>query len=75
MKAIRIEAFRNPAEVAKAVDIPDVGAPAAGEMVIAIEASLSRTHSVEQRTQHELWRYGHDRSKSPPDRPCCPTAR
>jgi NADPH:quinone reductase-like Zn-dependent oxidoreductase len=39
MKAIRIETFGRPAEVLKAVDIPDVGAPAAGEVVIALEAS------------------------------------
>jgi hypothetical protein len=39
MKAIQIEAFGNPAEVVKAVDISDVGAPAAGEVVIALEAS------------------------------------
>src|SRR5262245_34328041 len=39
MKAIQIEAFGNPAEVVKAVDIPDVGAPTAGEVVIALEAS------------------------------------
>src|SRR5437879_3373824 len=25
--------------------------------------------------QHDLWRYRYDRSKSPPNRPCCPTAR
>jgi NADPH:quinone reductase-like Zn-dependent oxidoreductase len=39
MQAIQIEAFGNPAEVMKVVDIPDVGAPAAGEVVIALEAS------------------------------------
>jgi NADPH:quinone reductase-like Zn-dependent oxidoreductase len=39
MKAIQIEAFGNPIEVVKAVDVPDVGAPAAGEVVIAVEAS------------------------------------
>src|ERR1700722_15789988 len=39
MQAIQIEAFGNPAEVLKLVDIPDVGAPAAGEVVIALEAS------------------------------------
>ena len=39
MQAIQIEAFGNPAEVVKAVDIPDVGAPAAGAVVIALEAS------------------------------------
>jgi NADPH:quinone reductase-like Zn-dependent oxidoreductase len=39
MKAIQIETFGNPAEVVHAVDIPDVGAPAAGEVVIALEAS------------------------------------
>jgi NADPH:quinone reductase-like Zn-dependent oxidoreductase len=39
MQAIQIEAFGNPAEVLKVVEIPDVGAPAAGEVVIALEAS------------------------------------
>jgi NADPH:quinone reductase-like Zn-dependent oxidoreductase len=39
MKAIQIEAFGNPAEVMKLVDIPDVGPPAEGEVVIALEAS------------------------------------
>jgi NADPH:quinone reductase-like Zn-dependent oxidoreductase len=39
MKAIQIETFGNPAEVAKLVDIPDVGTPEAGEVVIAVEAS------------------------------------
>jgi NADPH:quinone reductase-like Zn-dependent oxidoreductase len=39
MQAIQIEAFGNPAEVLKVVEIEDVGAPAAGEVVIALEAS------------------------------------
>jgi NADPH:quinone reductase-like Zn-dependent oxidoreductase len=39
MQAIQIEAFGNPAEVMKVVEIPDVGTPAAGEVVIALEAS------------------------------------
>src|SRR5580704_3161161 len=39
MKAIQIEAFGNPADVVEVVDVPDVGAPAPGEVVIAIEAS------------------------------------
>ncbi len=39
MQTIQIEAFGNPAEVLKVVDIPDVGAPAEGEVVIALEAS------------------------------------
>jgi NADPH:quinone reductase-like Zn-dependent oxidoreductase len=39
MKAIQIEAFGNPAEVLKVVEIPDVGAPEKGEVVIALEAS------------------------------------
>ena len=39
MKAIQIEAFGNPAEVMKVVDVPDVGAPGEGEVVIALEAS------------------------------------
>jgi hypothetical protein len=39
MTAIQIEACGHPAEVLKAVDIPDVGVPAAGAVVIALEAS------------------------------------
>src|SRR5262245_4775630 len=39
MRAIQIEAYGNPAEVLKVVDLPDVGAPAAGEVVIEVEAS------------------------------------
>ena len=39
MKAIQIEAFGNPAEVMKLVDVPDVGAPGDSEVVIALEAS------------------------------------
>src|SRR6476659_8886458 len=39
MQAIQIEAFGNPAEVMKVVDIPDVGAPVEGEVVISLEAS------------------------------------
>ena len=39
MKAILIETFGRPADVVKIVDIPDVGAPAADEVVIAIGAS------------------------------------
>jgi NADPH:quinone reductase-like Zn-dependent oxidoreductase len=39
MQTIQIEVFGNPAEVMKVVDVPDVGAPAEGEVVIALEAS------------------------------------
>jgi NADPH:quinone reductase-like Zn-dependent oxidoreductase len=39
MKAIQIEAYGNPAEVLQVVDLPDVGAPAPGEVVIEVEAS------------------------------------
>jgi NADPH:quinone reductase-like Zn-dependent oxidoreductase len=39
MKAIQIEAYGNPTEVVQVVDLPDVGAPAAGEVVIEVEAS------------------------------------
>jgi NADPH:quinone reductase-like Zn-dependent oxidoreductase len=39
MKAIQIEAFGNPLEVVKVADVPDVGAPATGEVVISVEAS------------------------------------
>jgi NADPH:quinone reductase-like Zn-dependent oxidoreductase len=39
MQAIQIEAFGNPADVLKIVDVPDVGMPGKGEVVIALEAS------------------------------------
>src|SRR5260370_24434237 len=39
MQAIQIEAFGNPAEVLKVVDIPDVGAPGEGEVIRAVERS------------------------------------
>src|SRR5260370_1902931 len=39
MQAVQIGAFGNPAEVLKVVDIPDVGAPGEGEVVIALEAA------------------------------------
>jgi NADPH:quinone reductase-like Zn-dependent oxidoreductase len=39
MRALQIEAFGNPVEVVKAIDLPDVEAPAAGEVVLALEAS------------------------------------
>src|SRR5260370_22243893 len=39
MQAVQIGAFGNPAEVLKVVDIPDVGAPGEGEVVITLEAS------------------------------------
>jgi NADPH:quinone reductase-like Zn-dependent oxidoreductase len=39
MQAIQIETFGNPAEVLKAVEIADVGAPGENEVVIALEAS------------------------------------
>jgi hypothetical protein len=38
MQAIQIEAFGHPVEVLTAVDRPDVGASAAGAVVIALEA-------------------------------------
>jgi mitochondrial enoyl-[acyl-carrier protein] reductase / trans-2-enoyl-CoA reductase len=39
MKAIQLQAFGNPADVVKLVDVPDVGAPGPDEVVIAPEAS------------------------------------
>jgi len=39
MKAVQIEAYGNPLDVAKTVDVADVGAPAANEVVISVEAS------------------------------------
>src|ERR1700751_597278 len=39
MKAIQIARFGRPADVLQAADVPDIGAPAAGEVVIAVEAS------------------------------------
>src|SRR5689334_7640243 len=38
MKAIQIEADGNPTEVVEVVDHPVVGAPAAGEVVLEVEA-------------------------------------
>jgi hypothetical protein len=34
-----VGAYGNPTEVVKVVDLPDVGAPSAGEVVIEVEAS------------------------------------
>ena len=62
MKASQIEVFGNPAEVVKAVDIPDVGAPVAALKVDLIP-------------EDKVWRYRYDRNKSPPNRSCCTTAR
>jgi NADPH:quinone reductase-like Zn-dependent oxidoreductase len=39
MKAIQIQAFGNPIDVARCVDLADVGAPDANEVVVALEAS------------------------------------
>jgi NADPH:quinone reductase-like Zn-dependent oxidoreductase len=39
MKAIQIQAFGKPADVAQCVDIAEVGAPDANEVVVALEAS------------------------------------
>ena len=39
MKAVQLQAFGNPADVVKLVDLPDVGAPGPDEVVIATEAS------------------------------------
>jgi hypothetical protein len=39
----RIEAFGKPAEVVKTVDIPDVGAPAAGEVVNTFQHHRGRS--------------------------------
>jgi NADPH:quinone reductase-like Zn-dependent oxidoreductase len=39
MKAIQIRAFGKPTDVAQCVDIADLGAPDANEVVIALEAS------------------------------------
>jgi len=37
MKAIQIEAFGRPVQVLKVVEVPDIGAPAAGEVVNALK--------------------------------------
>jgi len=39
MKVIQIETYGNPAEILKVVHRPDVGPPAAGEVVVEVEAS------------------------------------
>jgi len=39
MKAVQIERFGRPSDVLQLVDVPEVGVPATGEVVIAVEAS------------------------------------
>jgi NADPH:quinone reductase-like Zn-dependent oxidoreductase len=39
MRAIQIRAFGKPADVARCVDVADVGAPGEDEIVVAVEAS------------------------------------
>jgi NADPH:quinone reductase-like Zn-dependent oxidoreductase len=39
MKAIQIQTFGKPTDVAQCVDIADVGAPEANEVVVALQAS------------------------------------
>ena len=39
MKAIQIQTFGKPTDVAQCVDIADVGAPEANEVVVALPAS------------------------------------
>jgi len=39
MKAIQIQSFGKPTEVARCVDVPDVGAPGANEAVLEVEAT------------------------------------
>ena len=39
MKAIQLQAFGDPSNVVKLVDVPDIGAPGPDEIVIAVEAS------------------------------------
>jgi hypothetical protein len=48
MKAIQIAAFGNPAEVVKVVDIPDVGAPAAGLIARAPETHLPARRGISE---------------------------
>jgi NADPH:quinone reductase-like Zn-dependent oxidoreductase len=44
MKAIQLQAFGDPSNVVKLVDVPDIGAPGPDEIVIAVEASpINRT--------------------------------
>src|SRR3981081_2377063 len=47
MKAVQIATFGKPAEVAQCVDVDDVTAPGANEIVIAVEASpINQDHLV-----------------------------
>ena len=39
MKAIQIQSFGKPTEVARCVDVPEVGAPGANEVVLEVEAT------------------------------------
>ena len=44
MKAIQLQAFGDPSNVVKLVDVPDIGAPGPDQIVIAVEASpINRT--------------------------------
>jgi len=43
MKAIQIQAFGKPVEAGQSRRDPDVGAPGAGEVVLALEASPIKT--------------------------------
>ena len=63
MNAIQIETFVNPAQVVKAVNVPDVGAPAPGEVVTALEAA-----PLNQSGSHSGPNYRDVRSFGAPDR-------
>jgi hypothetical protein len=64
MQAIQIEAFGHPAEVLTAVDLPDVGAPAAGDVVIALEASPIYPYDLLDSTENRKERRGHGERQS-----------
>jgi hypothetical protein len=53
------EAFGHPAEVLTAVDLPDVSAPAVGEVVIALEASPINPYDLLDSTENRKERRGH----------------
>jgi len=52
MQAIQLEAFGHPAEILTAVAIPDVGAPAAGAVVIALEALPTNQYNLLDNTDN-----------------------
>jgi NADPH:quinone reductase-like Zn-dependent oxidoreductase len=46
MRALQISAYGNPSEVLRIVEIPEMGAPGAGEVLIEIELAPLNRHDL-----------------------------